>query len=125
MQSLEERLSSGYRGIPTVRLQCRGPAAPTTPSNERPCVSMHRVVCGAGARRDDPARRKLCGEPAARAGRALDLEGGLVPREGVLDDGEAQAGTPCFARAAAIHAVKALGETGNVLGIDTNAGVFH
>src|SRR5260370_39908346 len=43
----------------------------------------------------------------------------------MFDDGEPQAGAARVARAAAIHAVEALGEPGNVLGFDADPRVFH
>src|SRR5690349_3177226 len=48
-----------------------------------------------------------------------------MPGEGMFDDGQAQARAPGLARAAAVHAVEALGEAGNVLGFDADARVFH
>ncbi len=42
-------------------------------------ASEQRVVLGARAHSHYAARGKLDGEPAARSGRALDLEGRLVP----------------------------------------------
>src|SRR5216684_5771234 len=88
-------------------------------------ASMQRVVLSADARRHHAARGKPGGEAAARSRRTLDLEGRLVPRQGMLDDGESQARAARFPRAAAVHAVEALGEPGNVLGFDADAGVLN
>src|SRR5882672_10159134 len=85
---------------------------------------MNRVVCGASLRRDDSTRGELGGKTASRAGGALDFEASLVPREGVLDDRQPQAGASSFSRAAAIHAVEALGEARDVLGVDADPGVL-
>src|SRR5689334_899457 len=86
-------------------------------------VSVHDVR--AGARRDDAPRRKPGGEAASGTGDALDLQGSLVPRERVLDDGEAETGAPGLARAAAVHAIEALGEPRDMLGLDAHARVLH
>src|SRR4030088_2481214 len=43
----------------------------------------------------------------------------------MLDDGESQTRATRFTRAAAIHAVEALGEPGDVLGFDADPRVFH
>ena len=43
----------------------------------------------------------------------------------VLDDGQAQPGTTVVARAAAIDAVEALGQTREVLGSNADAAVAH
>src|SRR3979490_1722614 len=43
----------------------------------------------------------------------------------MLDDGEPQARAARFARAAAVHAVKALGEPRYVLGFDAHTRVLH
>src|SRR5262252_3642008 len=47
-----------------------------------------------------------------------------MARQRVLDDRETQARAPGFARAAPVHPVEALGEAGNVLGLDADAGVL-
>src|SRR5258708_21002412 len=87
--------------------------------------SEQRVVLRARPRRHHAARGKLRGEAAAYSRRAVDLEGRLVPRQGVLDDGESQARAAGFARAPAVHPVEAFREPGDVLGFDADPGVFH
>ena len=74
--------------------------------------------------RGEAPRREARGEAAALAGLALDLEHGVVARERVLGDGEAEAGAAGLARAAAVDAVEALGEPRDVLGLDADAGVL-
>src|SRR5688572_14469919 len=69
-------------------------------------------------------RRKPRREAAALAGLAFDLEPRFVARERVLRDGEAEPRATGLARAAAIDAIKALGEPRNVLRFDADAGVF-
>src|ERR1700694_4721518 len=86
--------------------------------------SEQRVVLRACPRRHHAARGKLGGEPAALSRRAFDLQGRLMPRQRVLDDGESQARAAGFARAAAIYAVEALGEPGGVPGFAADPGVF-
>ncbi|MPN46857.1 hypothetical protein SDC9_194456 [bioreactor metagenome] len=46
-----------------------------------------------------------------------------MPGEDVLDDGQTEAGATAFPRTPPIHAVKALGQAGNVRRIDTDAGI--
>src|SRR6185436_4796368 len=67
---------------------------------------------------------KARAEAAALAGLALDLEAGLMARERVLGDGEAEAGAAGLARAAAVDPIEALGEPRDVLGLDADAGVL-
>ena len=71
------------------------------------------------------ARSRLAGntdrEGRAHAGRAVDLQLGAVALRHVLDDRQAQPGAAGFARAAAVHAVEALGQPRNVLGRDARA----
>src|SRR5215467_11043867 len=104
MQSLEERRDKDTEGFLQFGYTRR--------------QSMHRVVGGPGARRHDPARRKPGGEATAYARRALDLQGRLVAREGVLDDREPQARASGLARAAAVDAVEALRESRNMHRLD-------
>src|SRR5258706_5647071 len=75
--------------------------------------------------RHDPPRRKTRGESAALARIALDVERCLVPAQHVLDDREPEPGAAGGARAAAIDAVKTLGQPRNVLGRDADARIDH
>src|SRR6267143_1325294 len=70
-------------------------------------------------------RRKAHGEAAACTELAVDVEARLVARDGVLDDGQAEARAAGFARAAAVDAVEALGEPRQMLRRDAGAGVLH
>src|SRR5438477_2186630 len=68
-----------------------------------------------GLERDRALRREAHREAAAHAGLAHDVERRLVAGDGMLDDGEAEAGAAGLARAAAIDAIEALGEPRDVL----------
>src|SRR6267143_2666291 len=69
-------------------------------------------------------RRKAHGEAAACTELAVDVEARLVARDGVLDDGQAEARAAGFARAAAVDAVEALGQPRQVFRRDARAGVL-
>src|SRR5437588_10179096 len=86
--------------------------------------SLSRLPLGSGFERDGAARREVRVKAAADTRRTFDVELRLVPRQRVLDDGEAEPGAPGLARAAAIDAVEALGEARNVLGGDADAAVL-
>src|SRR5882724_9061080 len=76
-------------------------------------VGVRRIAGRRGAL--DAARRKPGRERAAAADLAADLELGLMSQQNVLDDREAQARSTGGARAAAIDAIKPLGETRQVV----------
>jgi hypothetical protein len=82
-----------------------------------------RPACGgSGAKR---TRVRPADEPEARAlaGLALDVDLAAVALHHVLDDRQAQPGAAGVARAAAVHAVEALGQPRHVLARDAEAGV--
>ena len=61
-------------------------------------------------------------ELAALAGFALNAKLCLMAVEDVLHDGQTEPRAAAFARAAAVHAVEALGEARDVDGLDADAG---
>src|SRR5271154_5584289 len=75
--------------------------------------------------RAKPRGREARGESAALARCAVDQQHALVPRQRMLHDGQPEARASGFARAAAVHAVKALGEARQMLGVDADAGVLY
>src|SRR5512143_140746 len=75
-------------------------------------------------RRREARRRKARAESAALAGPALDRERGLMARERMLDDGQAEARAAGLARAAAVDAIEPLGQPRQVLRVDADAGVL-
>ena len=76
-----------------------------------------------GRRQQHARRGQDRREGAALAGFALDNELRLVAKEHVANDGETQPRAAGRARTAAVDAIEALGESGDVLGGDANAGV--
>ena len=58
-----------------------------------------------------PGSREHCAKAAAFARFAGDLQLRLMAVEHVLDNGKAEAGASCFARAAAVHAIETLCQT--------------
>src|SRR3954468_2925732 len=78
-----------------------------------------------GLQGDRALRGEAHREAATHARFAGDVERRVMARDGMLDDGEAEAGAAGLARAAAVDAVEALGEAGNVLVRDADARVLH
>ena len=80
---------------------------------------------GPGSTANDAGGREAGGKAAALTRRGGDLEDGLVAVEGVLDDGEAEAGAAGFTGTAAIDPIEAFGQARDVLRLDADARVLN